>query len=272
MSAKLVPIHGAAASVIEAGAGAPLVYLHGFADIHACMGDLQPFHQALARRRRLIAPALPGVNGADELPEGQNGVDDVMFRLLQTFDALELDTFDLVGHCTGGWFAAELAVRFPSRVKSLSLIGASGLFVQGALIGDVFMHAQPERGVDYKSLRAMLFRASDHPIANQYYPDIRAGIDVEVRRYQMLRFGSFVGFRPPYFYNRSLIDRLYRAAMPARAIWGANDGMVPLAHADAYAKGLPGAGGAAVVIPGAGHAVHLEAPEAVAAAVAQVLG
>ena len=270
MSARLVPIHNANVAVLEAGEGAPLVYLHGFADIHACMGELQPFHLALAKRRRVVAPALPGVNGSDELGDA-TGVDDMMFRLLQTFDALKLDTFDLVGHCAGGWFAAEFAARHPDRVKSLSLVGASGLFVKGALIGDVFMHAQPERGVEYTTLRRMLFSSSDHPIARQYYPDVRADIDVEVRRYQMLRFGSFLGFRPPYFYNRTLVDRLYRAAMPARVIAGEMDGMVPLAHAQAYAKGLPGAGGKPVIVPGAGHAVHLEAPEAVAKAVTEIL-
>ena len=104
-----------------------------------------------------------------------------------------------------------------------------------------------------------------------YFPDIRGEIDVEVRRYEMLRFGSFTGFKPPYFYNRSLIERLYRAAMPACVIWGENDGMVPLAHAHAYAKGLPGSGGKAHVIAGAGHAVHLEEPAKVGEIVAGFL-
>jgi pimeloyl-ACP methyl ester carboxylesterase len=117
----------------------------------------------------------------------------------------------------------------------------------------------------------MLFSSAEHPIANQYYPNIRGEIDVEVRRYQMLRFGSFVGFRPPYFYNRSLVDRLYRAKMPSRVIWGEKDGMVPLTHADAYAKGLSGSGGSARIVKGAGHAAHLEAAEAVAAVVGELL-
>ena len=60
--------------------------------------------------------------------------------------------------------------------------------------------------------------------------------------------------------------------MPARVIWGALDAMVPLAHADAYAKGLPGSVGAPLVIAGAGHAVQLESPDAVAAAVMSAVG
>ena len=59
-----------------------------------------------------------------------------------------------------------------------------------------------------------------------------------MRRYAMLRFGSAIGFRPPYLYNRTLVDRLYRAAMPSAVVWGAEDHMVPVAHGRTYAKGL----------------------------------
>ena len=259
MSTKIIEARGRKVALIEAGAGEQLIYLHGFADVHAAMDELQPFHSALANHRRVIAIALPGVNGSDEL-SGSSSPDDIVFSLLEAIDALGLKTFDLVGHCAGGWFAAEIAVRHPERVRKLALIGATGLFVPGQLIGDIFMHAQPQRGVDYTTLREMLFSSDKHPIAQQYYPDIRGEIDVEVRRYQMLRFGSFAGFKPPYFYNRSLIDRLYRAAMPACVVWGEKDGMVPIAHAHAYANGLPGAGGKAYVMAGAGHAAHLEEP------------
>ncbi|MGE3247378.1 MAG: alpha/beta fold hydrolase, partial [Beijerinckiaceae bacterium] len=147
---------------------------------------------------------------------------------------------------------------------------ASGLFVSNELIGDIFMHSQPERGVDYTTLRQMLFSAADSPLAQRFYPDGRGDIDEEVRRYQMLRFGSYIGFKPPYFYNRSLLSRLHRASMPALIVWGAEDHMVPVAHAHAYAKGLPGSG-AALLVPGAGHAVHLESPDAVAKAFADFL-
>ena len=71
--------------------------------------------------------------------------------------------------------------------------------------------------------------------ANSYFPDGRADIETEVRRYKMLRFSSFVGFKPPYFYNRSLAQRLYRAAMPSLVLWGEADHMVPVAHGEAFA-------------------------------------
>jgi len=260
---NLIKVRGREVAILEAGSGEPLVYLHGFADVHAAPAEFQAFHHLLAKGRRLIAPALPGVNGSEELTEGRN-MEDVAFHMMEVMDALGLEKFDVVGHCAGGWVAAEMAVRHPERVKKLGLIGASGLFIEGELIGDVFMHAQPERGIDYQSLRNLLFRNSDHPLAHQYFPNGRGDIDTEVRRYQMLRFGSFFGFKPAYFYNRLLRERLYRAAMPSCVIWGREDHMVPLAHGKAYAEGL-GQCQPLHVIPGAGHALLLEEPEAVAA-------
>lgn len=259
MSRRSLDVRGRKVDVLEAGAGAPLVYLHGFADVHGVAADWQPFHQQLSKAAGLIAPAHPGCAASDELPDGCS-IDDVLFHYLEVFDALGLQRFDLVGHCTGGWIAAELAVRHPEKIARLVLIGACGLFVEGEPIGDVFMHAQPERGTDYQSLRTLLFSAADAPAALRFFPDGRGDIDEEMRRYQMLRFGSFVGFRPPYFYSRALRERLHRAAMPALAVWGEDDRMVPRAHGEAYAAGLPGAG-ALEQVRGCGHAVLLQQPQ-----------
>ena len=261
MSGRVVDLRGRKVALLEEGAGEPLVYLHGFADLHGVAGDLQPFHQRLAQSARVIAPAHPGCAGSDELSD--HGIDDLVFHYLELLDALGLERFDLVGHCVGGWIAAELAVRHPERIARLVLIGACGLFVPGQPIGDVFMHAQPERGTSYATLRALLFGAEDAPVARRFFPDGRGDIDEEVRRYQMLRFGSFVGFRPPYFYHRALRERLFRAAMPALVMWGEHDRMVPRSHGEAYADGLPGADGVKLVA-GAGHAAVLEQPEATA--------
>src|SRR5438128_3423711 len=173
---KEIDVKGRKVALFEAGSGPPLVYLHGFADVHGVAGDLQPFHEGLAQQHRLLAPAHPGCNCSSDLPQG-NRVDDFLFHYYELFDTLKLDRFALVGHCVGGWLAAEYAVRNPDRVTRLGLIGATGLFVSGKHIGDIFMNSNPDHGTSLASLRQMLFSGKDSPEALRLYPDGRGDLE-----------------------------------------------------------------------------------------------
>lgn len=270
MSGKSIEVSGRKVFVLETGSGAPLVYMHGWADVHSVTADLLPFHHFLAEHHHVLAPAHPGINGTDDLADRWS-IDDVVFHWLEVFDALGLETFDLVGHSFGGWVAAEIAVRHPEKVRRLGLIDALGLFIEGAPIADVFMHAQPERGVDYKTLRGVLFATETTAAGLEHFPDGRGDIDTEVRRYQMLRTGSFVGFKPPYFYNRPLRDRLYRAKMPASIVWGEHDRFVGRSHGETYAKGLGRGAAQLTIIKDAGHSATMEQPRATADALRPLL-
>ena len=252
---------GRAVWLAEAGDGPPLVYLHGIADVHGAAFGLLPFHRALARRRRVVAPAHPGCAETAE-DESIETIDDVVFHYLEVLDALDLDSFALAGACIGGWIAAEIAVRHPERVRALSLIGATGLFVSGAPIADVFWETHPSDGVSLAPLRRLLFGDGECAAARAMFPDMRGAIDQELLRYKLFRFAARIGFSPPYLHNRSLAGRLGRYRGPALAVWGAEDRMVPRGHAEAYARGLGDA--RLEIVAGGGHGTHVERPEAVA--------
>jgi len=269
MSARSLEINRRKVWILESGSGAPLLYLHGFADVHSVKETWLPFHEQLALSARVIAPAHPGCAQSDENPD-IDVIEDVIFHYLEVLDALKLDSFDLVGHGVGGWIAAELAARHPEKIRKLVLIGASGLFVEGALIGDVFMNAQPEFGSSYASLREMLFSSANQANALEMFPDGKGELEDEVRRYQMLRLSSRIGFKPPYFYNRPLRNRLHRITSPALVIWGEKDGFVPRSHGEAYAELIPHSG-ALKVIAGVGHSAHVEKPEELAKLVSDFL-
>lgn len=269
MSSRLIDVKGRKVELIEAGKGPPLVYLHGFMDVHGLKPGLMAFHESLTKANKLIAIAHPGVGQTDENPDIV-AIEDVVFHTLEVLDALGLKRFDLIGHSMGGWIAAELAARHPEKVARLVLIDAMGLFVPGQPTGDIFMMAQPNDGGSNHSLRDLLFRNAKDPIAKQLVPDGRGDIDEELRRYQMLRFGSWVGFKPPYFYNRSLTNRLYRIESPSLVIWGDHDKLVPNAHGKRFAELLPGCMGLKTV-KDAGHSVVAEQPDAAAKLVAEFL-
>ena len=258
MQTREITISTGKVAVAEIGRGRPLLYLHGFADVHAASVNWLPFHEQLAESFRVIAPAHPACAGSDE-DEAMDDINDVHFHYLEVLDALGLGKVDIVGSCIGGWIAAELAVRNPDRVGKLVLIGASGLFVPGQPIGDLFWEVQAENGIEYNGLRNLLFANAKSVSGTKLFPDGRADIERGLSLFKSMRFASRVGFKPPYFYDRKLRTRLGRYKGPSLLLWGAADHMVSRSHAEAYKTGL---GGAPImkIVAGAGHSPHVEKP------------
>jgi pimeloyl-ACP methyl ester carboxylesterase len=269
MSARTVTVAGGRkVALAEWGEGKPLLYLHDFADIHGVSAEPFAFHDRLAARFRVIAPAHPGCAGSDE-DETINTIEDVVFALLEVLDALGLDSVPVAGTGVGGWIAAELAVRHRRLVEKLALVSPAGLFVPGAPIADIFMVSQPRDGYDHADLRRLLFARADAPMALELYPNGRAALERELLRYKMARFAGRVGFNPPYLHSRTLLHRLPRFDRPALVLAGAADALVPAVHARAYAEKLPQA--KLVTFADCGHSLHLERPDEAADEILKLL-
>ncbi len=253
-----------AVAIAEAGSGQPLLYLHGFADIHGSSSDWLPFHHNLAGKLRVLAPAHPGCHASEENEEIDT-IEDVVFHYLQVFDALGIEQIHLAGASIGGWIAAEIAIRIPERVRSLALIGATGLYVPRQPIADIFMFVQAKNGGDFSDYRRTLFRDATAPEALAMFPNGRMPAERELLRYRMFRFASRVGFAPPYLHDRKLLERLPRFTGPTVVIAGERDNLVPVVHARAYAEGLREA--ELKLIADAGNSAAVEKPGEVAAAV-----
>ncbi len=244
--------------LLEEGRGEPVLYLHGFADVHGSFAGLQPFHGALAESFRLVVPAHPGCADSSGMMDVDT-VEDVVFHYVELLDALGFEEVNLVGSCFGGWIAAELAVRYPERIRRLALIGATGLHVPGSPIADLFMLSLSRDGGKHDDVRHLLFGESESPLARELFPDGRASVEDELLRYKTLTFAGRIGWHPPYLYDPKLRSRLRRIICPALILWGGQDHMVPLAHGHAYAEGIRQS--TLHVLEGAGHSPHLELPE-----------
>jgi pimeloyl-ACP methyl ester carboxylesterase len=114
---------GLSTAVLEAGAGPPMVLLHG-PGAHAA-GWL-PAIPALAATHHVIAPDLPG-HGATAVGDAPLTAD----RVLSWLDALLDRTCPtapvLVGQLIGGAIAARFAADRPGRVRALVLVVPFGL-------------------------------------------------------------------------------------------------------------------------------------------------
>jgi pimeloyl-ACP methyl ester carboxylesterase len=82
LSGRNIDVNGRKVWVLEKGSGAPLLYLHGFADVHSVKENYLPFHERWAEHARLIAPAHPGCAQTDENKD-IDAIEDVVFQYLE---------------------------------------------------------------------------------------------------------------------------------------------------------------------------------------------
>src|SRR5262245_34620703 len=102
--------------VLEAGAGTPLVFLHGAGGVPTWDGALA----MLSRNYRVSAPLLPGFGRSTGL-ELLDDQWDLFLHVFDVLDALEIERPYVVGESMGGWLAAEAASLRPKEIGRLAL-------------------------------------------------------------------------------------------------------------------------------------------------------
>ena len=102
----------------EAGAGDPLVLVHGWPQHWWMWRD---YFGRLSQRYRVIAPDLRG-HGWSEKPRSSYRKRELADDLLALLDRLDLDTVRLVGHDWGAVTSVLLAAAHPERVQRLMVL------------------------------------------------------------------------------------------------------------------------------------------------------
>ena len=240
--------------IYEGGSGgaAPLIYLHSANG----EGEGLQFLDLLAESRRVIAPVFPGF-GSSEGIELIEDIEDAAFHLLDLLDRLEIPTADLVGMSLGGWMAAELAVRWPERVRRLVLINSVGLYVEGSPIREIF-------GRPLDELASDLFADPDFPLAMLMRELTKLDKDPSAVPFEFLRpvlqaqaVTAKLGWNP-YLHDPKLRGRLNRVTAPTLVVHALEDGIVPLSQAEAFAEGISDA--SLVELESAAHLAAIERP------------
>ena len=230
--------------VVRQGTGPPLLLLHG--------GDGPqnhlPFFQQLTERFDVIAPTHPGFAGSP-IPEHFDTLEDLVYLYLDVLDALQLQDVILLGFSLGGWIAAEIAVRNTTRLAKLILVDAVGI-KPGTRdtrdIADIFGMSAPE-------VVQLMF----HDPAQA--PHLATLADEQLTMMAADRIAHALYTWDPYMHNPKLRYRLHRINVPTLLLWGASDGIVTVAYAEAYSKMIPAA--RLVIIPAAGHLPQVEQPD-----------
>jgi 2-succinyl-6-hydroxy-2,4-cyclohexadiene-1-carboxylate synthase len=245
----------------ERGSGPPVALLHGFAQTRRCWG---PLADVLAGTHRTILLDAPGHGGSPlagaDLPCGAAAV-------AATLRDAAATPAHVLGYSMGGRLALQVALDHPSAVRSLVLLGATPGIEDPAERAarrdrDAALAARIERiGVArfcQEWLAQDLF--SDLPVWARFEPERRENrADALAASLRAAGTGSM----------EPLWARLGELSVPVLCVTGARDERFTATAARMVAAIGPNA--RAVVVPGAGHAAHLVAPDQVATAVSAFL-
>ncbi|MCC6763411.1 MAG: alpha/beta fold hydrolase [Deltaproteobacteria bacterium] len=266
MELRTVRLHGHTIAYRSAGEGPVVLLVHGMAGNSGTWSRLMP---ALARRFTVVAPDLPGHGGSSKQPLGEYSISGHANLLHDLLSALGHERATFVGQSLGGGVVMQLAYQFPAYCERLVLVSSGGL---GREVGTL--------------LRLLSLPGADHVLPLLCSPRLRAagvrtgawlaGLGLRAGPVLEEIWRGYAGLadhdaQAPFFRTLravvdpggqavSAVDRLYLAShAPLLIVWGAEDALIPVAHAHAAHAAIPGS--RLEIFPGVGHFPHVEAPE-----------
>ena len=256
MAVEVVRANGLEIAYERAGAGRPLVFVHGAA-VDGRMW--QPQLAALANEFTVVAWDEPGAGRSSDVPAGF-GLPDYADCLAALIEEVELGPAHVAGLSWGGTVVLELYRHHPELVATLILIDTYAGW-KGSL-------PEEEVRARLEGLRQMLAVPDDH--FDPTLPGWFAG-DPPTEFVPLLEEMA-ADVRPESLRHALLVmaeadqrDLLSRITVPTLLIWGEQDVRSPLSVARRFERAIPAA--RLVVIPQCGHVSNLEQPERVNEAV-----
>jgi non-heme chloroperoxidase len=235
--------------------GLPVLLLHGYVEswrsFELVLPHLPPWLRALAVTGR-------GHGDADR-PAGGYGLDELSADAAAFMDAVGLEAAVIVGGSSGGLIAQRLAVDHPERALGLVLVGSPR-----SLRGNAAVAAFADALCGLRD-----------PIEDEFARDFVASTLSRPVPADFLETMIGEARRAPAAVWRQTLQGLLEAPPPTEAgpiaaptliLWGDRDRFLPRAEQEALAAAVAGA--RLVVYEGAGHVLHWEEPERVAADVA----
>jgi pimeloyl-ACP methyl ester carboxylesterase len=257
-------LHGHRVFYRSAGGGPVVVLVHGITSTSRTWANVLP---ALAEHFTVIAPDLLG-HGESAKPRGDYSLGAYASGIRDLLIALGHERATFVGHSLGGGVAMQLAYQFPEHCDRLVLVASGGLGreitallraaslpgselvlpllvneqliaagrVAGRLLGRIGLRVHTDVGEVLRGHASL----ADGEARSAFLHTLRTIVDARGQRVDAS-------------------DRLYLAqAVPFLLVWGERDPIIPVEHARAAHRLVPGS--RLEIFPNAGHFPHLDDP------------
>lgn len=252
-------IHGYQRAYRVAGSGPAILLIHGIGDNSTTWSTVQ---SKLAQRFTVIAPDLLG-HGQSDKPRADYSVAAYANGMRDLLSVLDIERVTVVGHSLGGGVAMQFAYQFPQLVDRLILVGAGGvtkdvnvalriaslpmgtealallrlplvlpaLQVVGRVGGAMF--GSTGLGRDLPDVLRILADLPEPTASSAFARTLRAVVDWR---------GQVV----------TMLDRCYLTeSVPVQLIWGSQDSVIPVSHAQMAHSAMPGS--VLEIFDGSGH-------------------
>lgn len=260
---RRVVIHGHDVAYRRAGEGPVLLLFHGIA---GSSETWIPTVRLLCRDYEVVAPDFLG-HGESAKPSGDYSLGNHATLMRDLVHLLGIERATVIGQSFGGGVALQFAYQFPECCERLVLVDAGGL----------------GREVSWM-LRLMTLPAAEYVMPLIFAPWVKSAGDAVFEflrgrgfRHDRARevwrsFGSLTQPANRAAFIRTMravidpggqavsaMDRLYLAGrIPTLIIWGEEDRIIPLVHADKAHEAIPNS--RLEVMEGVGHYPHVEDP------------
>ena len=241
-------IHGYRRAFRVAGSGPAILLLHGIGDNSLTWETVQT---KLAERFTVIAPDLLG-HGRSDKPRADYSVAAYANGMRDLLAVLDIERVTVVGHSLGGGVTMQFAYQYPQLVERIVLVGTGGvtkdvhfalrwaslpvttealalLRIPGALpalqlLGRIVGLAlgSTRFGRDLPDALRVLAKLPEPTASSAFSRTLRAVVDWR---------GQVV----------TMLDRCYLTeSVPVQLIWGEDDSVIPVGHAQLAHAAMPG--------------------------------
>lgn len=239
------------------GSGAPVILIHGYTSNLYTWRFNTP---ELAKGASVWSLDLPGFGYSDKPKAFGYTLADYADFMAAFMDAEGIPKATLVGNSMGGSIAMMTCLMHPDRVEKLVLIDSAGYPEEESGFFVFTLMGYPVFG---ELLMSFNYRwvVKQSLLSGVYYDNGFVTDDVVDSYYEVYKTEN--GKKAPLWVGRSFdwdndlnTDRIKTIGVPTLVIWGAEDTLIPVRHADYFGRDITGS--RVIVIPEAGHMPHEE--------------